>query len=68
MDLRRLCHRHLRGIQHILNENSVSRGGIIDEDVGNRADELAVPDEGAAAQVCGQERTTIFRILYDIDR
>ena len=38
--LRRLCHRHLRGVQHILNKNFVSRGGIIDKHVRNRADEL----------------------------
>ena len=46
--LRRLCHGHLYGIEHILNENSVTRGGIVDEDVRHRSDELSVLDDGAA--------------------
>ena len=36
-------------IQHIFNENAVSRGGIVDENVRDRADELTVLDNGRAA-------------------
>ena len=46
--LRRLLHRHLRRVEHIFNENAVSRGGIVDEDVRHRSDQLAVLDDGAA--------------------
>ena len=42
--LRRLRHRHLRRVQHIFNENTVARGGVVDEHVGDRSDELAVLD------------------------
>jgi hypothetical protein len=38
----------LCGIQHILNENSVPRCGIVDEHVRHRADELAVLNNGGA--------------------
>ena len=48
--LRRLLHRHLCRVQHILNENAVARGGIVDEHVRNRADELAVLNDGRARQ------------------
>ena len=51
--LRRLLHRHLRGVQHILNKNSISRGGIVDEHVRNRADELAVLNDRRARYECG---------------
>ena len=40
--LRRLGNCRLRRVQHILNENAVTRDGIVDEDVRHRADELAV--------------------------
>jgi len=43
-----------RRVQHILNEYSVSRGGIVDENVGKRADELAASDDRAARYKCGQ--------------
>ena len=52
--LRRLLHRHLRLVEHILNENTVARGGIVDQLVGYRADQLAVLNDRRAAQVCGQ--------------
>ena len=45
-------------IQHIFNENTVSRGGIVDENVSDRADELSVPDDGAATHECVQVGTT----------
>ena len=41
---------HLTRIQHIFNENAVARGGIVDEDVCHRADELAVLNDGRARQ------------------
>ena len=37
---------HLRRIQHIFDEDAVARGGIVNEHVGDRADELAVLDDG----------------------
>ena len=46
--LRRPLHRHLRGAQHIFNENSVPRGGIVNENVGDGTDQLAVLNDGAA--------------------
>ena len=46
--------------QHILNENSVTRGGVVDEHVRHSSDELAVLDDGAARQECGQVGTTVF--------
>ena len=51
-------HRHID--QHILGKDPVARGGVIDQDVGHGADELAVLNDRAARQVCGQLRTTSF--------
>ena len=39
----------LHARQHIINEDSISRGGIVDQNMGDGADELAVLDDGAAA-------------------
>ena len=36
-------------IQHIFNKNSVARGGIADEDVSDRADEVPILNDRAAA-------------------
>ena len=46
--------------QHILDENSVSRGGVTNEDVGDRPDELSVLDDRAAAHECVHAGTTII--------
>lgn len=35
-------------VQHILDEDSVFRGRVIDQNIGHRADELAVLDDGAS--------------------
>jgi hypothetical protein len=40
--LRRRLHRHLRGVEHILDENSVAAGGVRDHHVSDSTDELAV--------------------------
>ena len=64
MSLRCLRHGQLHGGEHIFDENSVSRGGIVDEDVRHRADELAVLNDGRAAQVCGQVGTTVFYKIF----
>ena len=40
--------RHL--LQHVFDENAVSRSRIIYKDMGNSAHQLAVLDDGAAAQ------------------
>jgi len=45
-------HRHID--QHILNEDPVARGGIIDENVCDGTHELAVLDNGGARLECGQ--------------
>ena len=58
--LRRPRLRHMRRIQHILNKYAVSRCGIVDENVGDSADEFAVLDDGRSAHECGQVGTTVF--------
>ena len=50
-------------VYHILDKDPVPRGRIVDQHVGDRTDELAVLNDWAAAQVCGQEGTTNFNIL-----
>ena len=47
-------------IQHILNENSISHCRIIDEDVGDRADNLAVLNNRRAAHEGVQVGTTFL--------
>ena len=47
-------------VEHILNKYSVARGGIVDEHVRYRADQLAVLNDRRAAHECGQEGTTVF--------
>ena len=49
-------------VEHIFNKNAVPRGRIVDENVGHSSYQLAALKDGAAAQECGQERTTNFRI------
>ena len=44
-----LIHEVTHPIQHILDEDAVPRGGIIDQYVGHSADQLAVLNNGAAA-------------------
>ena len=46
--LRRSLLWHLCRGKHILNENSVFRGGIVDHNVGDRSHELAVLNDGRA--------------------
>ena len=55
---------HLCRVQHIFNENTVARGGVVDEHVGDRSDELAVLNDGAAGHECVQVGTTIFEKLF----
>ena len=55
-----ICDRPLgSSIQHILNENAISGGGVVDEDVSNGADELAILDDGTAAHGCVKCRAKI---------
>ena len=42
--------RHGHIDEHIFEEDSIPRGGIVDEDVGHRADELAVLNDRRTAQ------------------
>ena len=60
LHLRRLCHRYLCCVQHILDEDAVPRGGIVDQHVGDGTNQLAVLDDRGAGQVSGQDRTTKF--------
>ena len=60
--LRRPCYRHLRRVQHILNENAVACCRVVDHNVRDRSDELAVLDYGRAAHECVQVGTTLFTI------
>ena len=46
--------------EHIVDENAVAGGRVIDHDVGDRPNRLAVPDEGATAHECVQVGTTVF--------
>ena len=46
--LRRSLLWHLCRVQHIFDKDSVSRGGIVDEDVRHSPHELAVLDDGGA--------------------
>ena len=49
-----LRHGHLCRVEHIFDEDSVARGGVIYEDMCYRADDLAVLNDLAAAHGCGQ--------------
>ena len=40
--------------QHVFHKDPVAHGGIVDQHVGDCSHDLAVLDNGAAAQVCGQ--------------
>ena len=46
--LRCLCHWDLCGVEHILDEDTVARGGVVDEHVGDSTDELTVLNDGRA--------------------
>ena len=39
----------MRGVQHIFDKNPIARGGVVYHHVRDRADELAVLDDGGAA-------------------
>ena len=41
-------------IEHIFHKDAVSDGRVIDENVGDSSDQLAVLQNGRARQVCGQ--------------
>lgn len=66
--LRYLCLRHLRRVQHILNEDPVPYRRIIDHNVGHRADQLAVLYDGTAAHECGKVGTTVFNEKFIFTR
>ena len=57
--------RHQRHIdRHIFGEDAVTRGGIVDEDVGHSSHDLVALNDGATAHECGQVRTTNFVIFF----
>ena len=47
-------------LQHIFDEDAVPRGGVVDEDMGDGSDQLAILHDGRAAHECVQVRTTVF--------
>jgi len=49
-----LCRQLAHLIQHIFNKYTVSRFRIVDKHVGHRSHELAVLDDRATTQECGQ--------------
>ena len=51
-------------VEHIFDEDAIPRGGVVDQNVSNSSNELAVLNDGRAAQVCGQVRTTNFVIFF----
>ena len=54
------------GIQHIFDEDPVPRGGIIYQNMGHSADELAVLEDRGAGHECVKCRTKLFSIFSDI--
>ena len=47
-------------VEHILNENSIPRSGVVNEHMGNGTYKLAVLNDRAARHECGQVGTTVF--------
>ena len=56
----------LGGGEHVFDEDAVADCGVVDEDVGDGADELAVLDDGTAGHECVKCRTKLFSIFSDI--
>ena len=54
--------------EHILDEYSVTRCGVVDHNVRDGADELAVLDDGAARHECVQVGTTVFNKKFIFPR
>ena len=50
------------GSQHFFDEDAVAGGGIGDKDMGDRADDLAVLENGAAAHECVNVGPTKLKI------
>ena len=57
-------HRHLHGVEHILDKDPVPRGGIADQHMRDRADKPPVLNDRDAEHECGQERTTVFCKIF----
>ena len=60
-------HKLCRGIQHIFNKDAVACRWVVDEDMGHRADELAVLDNGTAAHAdvkYGTNKFCVFLRFY----
>ena len=49
-----------RRVQHIINENSISRSRVVHQYMGHRAHQLAVLNDRASALECVKYRTTLF--------
>ena len=51
-------------IQHILNKDAISGGGVIDQDMGDRAHQFTVLNDRRAGHLCVKDRTKIFTNLF----
>lgn len=63
-----ICHPSGCSVQHIFDEYAITRGGVVDQDMGYCPDELAVLDDGTARHVCVKYRTKFFAIFFDNPR
>ena len=52
------------GGEHVLDKYPISRGGIVDEDVGHGSHQLAVLNDGGAGHECGQQRATTIHKVF----
>ena len=41
-----------RGVEHVFDENTISGGRIVDKDVGHRAHQFAILNDGATGHFC----------------
>ena len=49
-----------RCVQHVFDENAIAGGGVVHKNMGDRANELAVLDDGAAGHECVNIGSTLF--------
>ena len=51
------------GIEHILDENTIPFGWLVDQDVGHSAHQLPVLEDGRSAHECVNIGTTLFYVF-----
>ena len=54
-----------RRLQHVFDEDAVSLRGIVNQNMGNGADEFAVLDDGTAAHANVKCGTNFYAILFE---